>query len=121
MLGHTVERCGQHTPSLAAFDLAHLPGEFHFYALAQQRVVGIDDVSQEVDALGHGEHPLVSLDGMPDSFHTFVYGIADFSKLLFRGGENHTVIAVTVEVFHTEPVLQHMIEMDRQQQIAQPL
>ncbi len=76
---------------------------------------GVDDIAQEVDAFSNREHPLVGFDLQTDAFNTFMHDIAYAPKLLLAAGQNRPVIAVAVVEPCAQPVLERMVEGNRQQ------
>lgn len=114
MLCHSVERGNKHTSSFTTFHLAHLPGELFLYALADERMVGIDDVSQKINTLGYREDTLVIFYLESDAFHALVNDVPDSLQFLFGRGKNGTIITVSIIVRHSETVFKNVIEVNRQ-------
>ena len=84
-------------------------------------MVGIDDVSQKVNTLSHRKHSLVLFYLETDCPDTLMNDVADFPQFLFGGGKNRSVIAVSIEEPDAEPVLEYVVKVYREKQIAQSL
>lgn len=63
MFGDTVETCDEHLATAARLNVGHSSSHVLLDALAEGDMGGIDDISEEVDALGCGEDALVVFDG----------------------------------------------------------
>ena len=81
-------------------------------------MVGIDDISQEVNTFVHREHSFVGFHLEVDLLQLFVDGITNLPQFRFRVTEYDPVITIAVEMTDTVPVLQVMISVDRQQEVA---
>ncbi len=109
VLGHPVERRYQLTPPSSRFYLVHFSGEFLLDALAQAHMVGVYDISQEVYALVHREYTFIRLYGKPDLCDLEVDGITNLPQFRFRFTKYDAVIAISVEMTDSIPVLQIMV------------
>ena len=109
MFCHSVETCYQYTPPFSTFYLVHFSGKLLFNTLAQSHMVGIDDISQEVNALVHWEHTLVGFHLEVDLFQLLVDDITNLSQFRFRVTEYDSVITIAVEMTDTVLVLQIMV------------
>ena len=122
VLGHPVERRYQLTPPPSRFYLVHFSGELLLDALANADMVRTEShIPQKVDALARREHALVPLHQETGTLHAPVDGITNLPQFRFRFTQYDAVITIAVEMTHGIPVLQIMVQIHRQKQIAQPL
>ena len=122
VLGHPVERRYQLTPPPSRFYLVHFSGELLLDALAKADMVRTEShITQKVDALARREHALVPLHQETGTLHAPVDGITNLPQFRFRFTQYDAVITIAVEMTHGVPVLQIMVQIHRQKQIAQPL
>ena len=72
-------------------------------------MVGIDDISQEVNALVHREHTLIGFHLEVYLFQLLVDNITNLPQFRFRVTEYDPVITIAVEMTDSVPVLQIMV------------
>ena len=118
MFRHSIERGNEFMTTFARFDFLDFRSEFLLNTLAKSHVVGVDDISHEVDALGDRIDALIALDLEAYVLQHLVDGITDDPKLCLGLGEHQSIVTIAEEMPHAHAVLQRMVEVYGQYQVA---
>ena len=120
VLGHPVERRYQLTPPPSRFYLVHFSGELLLDALAKADMVRTvkSHTPESRCPRPAGTRARSAFTRRPGTLHAPVDGITNLPQFRFRFTQYDAVITIAVEMTHGIPVLQIMVQIHRQKQIA---
>lgn len=117
MFCHAIETCNHFLAPFPAFDFVKFPCAVLFNALSYSDMVRVYYISEHIYSFCYGIYSLVRLNGQMDCVHPLMNKVSDLPKIFLAVGENKPIIAVSIEITHTQFVLEIVVEMNGEEQV----
>ena len=117
MFRHSIETCNHFLAPFPAFDFVQLPCAVFLDTLPNPDMVRVYYISEHIYSFCEGIYSLVRLNGQMDCVHPLMNKVSDLPKIFLAVGENKPIIAVSIEITHTQFVLEIVVEMNGEEQV----